>query len=264
MPFVRCLCIAMLCVLAFGGVRVAAADEAGNPEEQLRTLLKAHPELILDVLEEHSLQLLEIIQKGAEKRRRDSLHTQWEQDRKLPKKVAVEGRPVGGPAQAPITIVAFSDFLCSYCHQAAFTLGSLMKEYKGKIRFVFKQVPKDETGMLVSRWFLAAYHTDKARAWRMYALLFDHQAELEEEPRKTLLRITHEVGLEASLIEENIKKNGSLYADILDGDAADAKALGFVGTPYFLVNDMVLRGALPMESFEDAVQKALEQPAPKK
>ena len=50
---------------------------------------------------------------------------------------------------------------------------------------------------------------------------------------------------------------------LLAGDAADASALGFVGTPYFLVNNMVLRGALPMENFIDAVDMALKHTAAK-
>ena len=40
-------------------------------------------------------------------------------------------------------------------------------------------------------------------------------------------------------------------------------ALGFVGTPYFIVNNMVLRGALPMENFIDAVEMALKHTAAK-
>ena len=50
---------------------------------------------------------------------------------------------------------------------------------------------------------------------------------------------------------------------LMAGDAADANALGFVGTPYFIVNNMVLRGALPMENFIDAVEMALKHTAAK-
>ena len=43
----------------------------------------------------------------------------------------------------------------------------------------------------------------------------------------------------------------------MDADAAEAQRLGFVGTPYFLVNDIVVRGALSLENFVDAVDMAL-------
>ena len=43
----------------------------------------------------------------------------------------------------------------------------------------------------------------------------------------------------------------------------EADALGFVGTPYFLVNDLVVRGALSLEDFSTAVDMALAKKAGK-
>ena len=158
----------LLSLFVFSGAALLSSSAclaAPSPEEQLGTLLKAHPELILDVLREHSEQLLDIVQQGSDTRRRVTLRKQWESDMKTHKTVTVAKRPVSGPDNAPVTIVAFSDFLCSYCHQAAFTLGDLMTRYKGKIRLVFKLTPKTETGRLAGSWFLAAYATmDKAKA----------------------------------------------------------------------------------------------------
>ena len=39
----------------------------------------------------------------------------------------------------------------------------------------------------------------------------------------------------------------------------DAQKLGVEGTPYFLVNNMVVRGALPLDLFKGAVDMALKQ-----
>lgn len=225
---------------------------------QVEALLREHPEIVLDVLRGHSEEVLDIAQQGAEKRRRQTLLSQWENDRKNPKSVALEGRPVGGPADAPVTVIAFSDFLCTYCHQAAFTLGTLMKRYQGKIRLIFKQVPKDEPGRVAGCWFLAAYEQDKVKAWKMYALLFDRQHDLETDLEGTLKAVAAEVGLDAARIASDLKAHAREHAAIMDGDAADAKSLGFVGTPYFLVNDRIIRGALPLENFIDAVELALK------
>ncbi len=243
----------------FSGTSYAAP--VSEPSAQLEALLKEHPELILNVLRNHSEELLDIVQQGSDKRRRAALLRQWENDIAQPKQVALEGRPMGGPADAPVTIIAFSDFLCTYCHQAAFTLGNLMKRYPGKIRLFFKQVPKTEAGRMAGAWFLAAYKMDKAKAWKLYAFAFDRQKELEADVMATMRAISTEVGLDAKRLEADLKSNSGAYEAILDGDAADASALGFVGTPYFLVNNMVLRGALPMENFVDAVEMALKKPA---
>ena len=249
----------LACLLLCGPAQAAPAQGAAQPvQTQLEALLREHPEIILDVLRNHSEEVLDIAQEGAEKRRRHSLLSQWESDIKHPKKVALDGRPIGGPDNAPVTIIAFSDFLCTYCHQAAFTLGTLMKRYPGKIRLVFKQVPKDESGRIASRWFLAAYDQDKAKAWKMYAVLFDRQRDLETDLEGTLKTAAQEAGLDVARIESDLETKIQKHMAILDGDSADAKALGFVGTPYFLVNDMVIRGALPLDNFIDAVELALK------
>ncbi len=52
-----------------------AAKASPTPEEQLKSLLQAHPELILDVLREHSGELLDIVQQGSDIRRRTTLMT---------------------------------------------------------------------------------------------------------------------------------------------------------------------------------------------
>lgn len=264
MSLFRHICLTLF--LLSGGVLLAGTAQAAPAQDaaaQLEALLKEHPELILNVLEQHSEEVLDIVQQGSDKRRRSVLLRQWESDIKVPKQVALEGRPVGGPDNAPVTIIAFSDFLCSYCHQAAYTVGNLMKRYPGKVRLVFKQVPKTEAGRMAGEWFIAAYQTDKAKAWKMYALLFDRQKQVEDNTLAALREIAAESGFDARTLEASVKSKAKEIDAMLAADAADANALGFVGTPYFLVNNMVLRGALPMENFVDAVDMALQHTAAK-
>ncbi|MBR4424148.1 MAG: DsbA family protein [Mailhella sp.] len=253
----------LLSLFFFSGAALLSSSAclaAPSPEEQLGTLLKAHPELILDVLREHSEQLLDIVQQGSDTRRRVTLRKQWESDMKTHKTVTVAKRPVSGPDNAPVTIVAFSDFLCSYCHQAAFTLGDLMTRYKGKIRLVFKLTPKNENGRYAGTWFLAAYATmDKAKAWKFYALLFDRQQKIESDPLPALRATAAEAGLDAKALEAAAHANAAAFEALMDEDAAEAHSLGFVGTPYFLVNDLVIRGALPLDNFIDATELALSK-----
>ena len=264
MSFLRHICLTLF--LLSGGLMVAAPVQAAPSSDlnaQLEALLKEHPELILNVLRDHSEELLDIVQQGSDKRRRAVLLRQWETEIDQPKQVALEGRPVGGPADAPVTIIAFSDFLCTYCHQAAYTVGNLMKRYPGKIRLVFKQIPKTQAGRVAGEWFIATYQMDKAKAWKMYALTFDRQKQVEEDVLSAMRAIAAEAGFDAKAVEAAVKSKAKELDALMAGDAADANALGFVGTPYFIVNNMVLRGALPMENFIDAVEMALKHTAAK-
>lgn len=249
----------LFCALAAPAAAHAAPAPAASA--QIEALLREHPEIVLNVLKEHSEELLDIVQLGSDKRRRAALLTQWEKDIAVPKKADLAGRPSGGADNAPVTVIAFSDFTCTYCHQAAYTIGTLMKRYPGKIRLVFKQVPKTEAGRIAGEWFIAAHQLDKAKAWKIYALFFDKQNQVEEGGLAAIRTIAAEAGFNAKELEAQVKSKKKDLDAILSGDAADASALGFVGTPYFLVNNMVLRGALPLENFVDAVEMALSRTA---
>ena len=64
-------------------------------------------------------------------------------------------------------------------------------------------------------------------------------------------------GRNVKKLEADMKKYAQELGALMDADAAEASRLGFVGTPYFLVNDIVVRGALSLENFSDAVDMAL-------
>ena len=51
-------------------------------------------------------------------------------------KVAADGSPSRGPADAPVTIVEFSDFYCRYCIHSQKTLEQIETLYPGKVRVV--------------------------------------------------------------------------------------------------------------------------------
>jgi len=49
--------------------------------------------------------------------------------------------PARGPANAPVTVVVFSDFQCPFCVRAEGTIAELEKQYAGKLRVLYKSRP---------------------------------------------------------------------------------------------------------------------------
>ncbi len=49
--------------------------------------------------------------------------------------------PLSGPSSAPVSLVLFSDFQCSYCGDMRDTLKEVVKNYGEKVRLVFRQLP---------------------------------------------------------------------------------------------------------------------------
>ena len=247
------LVLGLVLGLALNAAPAAAQGSAINKDE-LRRILREQPDILLDVLRENGDVLLDILQQASDNKRSLALRRQWTDDAKTPKTPSLDSRPSRGPEKAPITLVAFSDFTCSYCQNAAFTVETLLSRYPGQIRFVFKQVPAGDSGRLASQWFLAAYGLDQPKAWEFYAMLFDRQGDLVSDPVTVLRELTREVGLDTKAVEAAVKSRGKEIDEILNTDQAEAKELGFHGTPYFLVNNLIIRGALPLENFVDAVE----------
>ena len=60
----------------------------------------------------------------------------------LMSKIDVKGRPVRGNQEAKVVIVNYDDFECPFCAKMHATLfPSLLKEYGGKVKFVYKDFP---------------------------------------------------------------------------------------------------------------------------
>ena len=254
--------LVVLCVCLGLAVPAKAAEGSLSREEfskMLREALREDPSLVLDVLRENSEAILDIAQKGSDQRFFKKLQAQWQLDMQNPKTVQLENRPMRGKADAPVTIVAFSDFSCPYCRQAEATLAVLMQRHEHKVRFVFKHFPLDgrKNSRLAAQYHIAATLQDEAKAWKFYDLLFAGAPRIAEEGETFLRAAAEEAGLDTKLLAQELKK-GTRISAILDEDMADAKKLGFDGTPNFLVNDLVVKGALPLEFFSEAINMAHE------
>ena len=120
----------------------SSAVTTDNFAELLRETLQKNPDLLLSVLRENSEAVLDIAQEGSNQRRHKSLIAQWKAELNQPKEVDIKDRPFRGAADAPVTIVAYSDFTCPYCQQAAGT----MERSSRKIR------ARSNTSSSTSRW----------------------------------------------------------------------------------------------------------------
>src|SRR5262249_46067098 len=81
--------------------------------------------------------------------------------------------PSRGPANAPVTLVAFQDTKCHHSHDSLQTLDQLAKEYPDKLRIVVKQFVVHPTARLSAE---ALYAADaQGKFWDMHDAIFAHQ-----------------------------------------------------------------------------------------
>ncbi|HXV59959.1 MAG TPA: thioredoxin domain-containing protein [Vicinamibacteria bacterium] len=58
--------------------------------------------------------------------------------------VALEGIPFKGPADAPIRVAEFSDFLCPFCRNLAGAFANYMSQSSGQVAIYYKNYPLDQ------------------------------------------------------------------------------------------------------------------------
>ncbi len=238
-----------------GAVEPLQKDSSHSPatEEDLKLIieqvLRKHPELILQVLEDHRISLYNYVQQGAE----DSA-IQVEHERRLseladPYQPFIDSnRPIRGSLDAPVTIVEYSDFECPFCEAAHSTIQSILRRYEGTVRFVYKHNPLDFHPMAepAARYFEAIALQDHAQAWIFHDRLFEAQ-HLLEDGEEGLQFIVGSLSINKEQFEQDL--NNNIIDQRIIADQTEAEEFGFDGTPAFLINGVSLRGNYPEEDF---------------
>ncbi len=250
------LALILLCyVMAYPCMGQSSPDRI-DLERNLKQIFKDNPELVLDVLRQNSEVVLDIAQQGSNLRRKHNLEAQWQEDLKKHKEVKIADRPVLGNKDAKVKIIAFSDFTCHYCGQASKTIDSILKEYGDDVSFSFKHLPLDEKGPggIASSYFIAIAKQDEAKAWDFYRAMYEDREKLLSEGESFIKKTAQQLGVDMKKLQKDI--HSKQVTEIMNQDQEDGQKLGVEGTPYFLVNDLVIRGALPLELFKNAVDMA--------
>jgi protein-disulfide isomerase len=171
-----------------------------------------------------------------------------------PPRVAVDatGAPSRGPANAPVTIVEFSEFQCPFCRRAAPTLREVEARYKGKVRIVFRHFPLSRHENAPKAAEAADCAQDQGRFWEMHDRLFDNAERLTVADLKEHARA---VGLDGAAFDACL--DSGRHADRWRRDLADAQSYGATGTPMFFVNGRLISGAQPFVVFARMIEEEL-------
>ena len=172
----------------------------------------------------------------------------------LPRVTVAPTGPSAGPVEAPVTIVAFSDFQCPYCSRGAATLREVQSAYPRQVRIVFRNYPLSFHADAPRAAEAALCAHEQGRFWAMHDALFDQQQDLSEENLRELARGV--AGVDAVRFDACLK-SGSQRSRV-ETDKADAEKAGVRGTPAFFINGRRLSGAQPLEAFRELIDAELE------
>lgn len=167
----------------------------------------------------------------------------------LPAKVDVKADgPIRGDAKAPVTIVEFSDYQCSFCALAEPTVKRLLDEYKGKVRVIVQSFPLPMHPSAPKAAEAAFCAGDQGKYWEMHDTLFAHQQALGVDDLKGYART---IGLDADRFDACL--DSGRKAAVVDASFKLGEAIGVNSTPAFYINGRPVSGAQPFEKFKGIV-----------
>ncbi len=166
-------------------------------------------------------------------------------------------QPQMGPADAPVTIVEFSDFECPFCGRVLPTMEQLRKDYGNKIRIVWRNqpLPFHQNAMPAAQAAMEAFAQGKSdKFWAMHDKLFANRSALS---RADLDKYASELGLDAGKFKAAL--DGNKHEAEIKADQELATNVGARGTPSFFINGRGLRGAQPVDKFKELIDDELKR-----
>lgn len=168
--------------------------------------------------------------------------------------VEVDDDPVLGAADAPITIIEFSDYQCPFCKrwfdQVYF---QLLETYGDQIRLVFRDLPLTNIHPEAQPAAEAANCAHEQGAfWDYHDRLFGAEEGLSSQ---AYLSYASQAGLDMARFEQCVAERR--YQAEVEADLAYAVNLGVNSTPTFFINGIPIIGAQGFEVFQYVIDKEL-------
>jgi len=131
-----------------------------------------------------------------------------------------------------------------------------MKEYAGRVRLVFKDLPLPSHQLALGAHEAARCAGAQGRYWPYHDRLFEQQPNFE---REQLIGYAVDLNLDRERFTRCLDEHAQRPA--VEASLAEARALGVNATPTFFVNGLPLIGAQPVEAFREAIDDALAKAA---
>jgi len=166
--------------------------------------------------------------------------------------VASDPTRARGNADAPITIVEFSDYQCPYCHQVEPTIEAVLAKYGDKVRFAYRDFPlrniheHAEMAAEASRCAL-----EQGKFWEYHDQLFK-ATNLDKE---SLVQYARNANADPQKFEACL--TSEKYKAGIDKDIEDGRKAGVSGTPTFFINGISTSGAQQQDTFTRIIDDEL-------
>ncbi|MGB0925108.1 MAG: DsbA family protein [Minisyncoccia bacterium] len=142
-----------------------------------------------------------------------------------------------GNADAPLTLVEYSDFQCPACKNAAPQIKQLLAEYPDKFQLEYRHFPLRSIHPNAQ---IAAQAAEAAgmqgKFWEMHDMLFDRQSEWSESfnPKRFFGDYAVELGMSPERLIYDLESDK--VKEIVNAQFDQASEMGLPGTPAFVLD----------------------------
>ena len=173
------------------------------------------------------------------------------------------GDPARGSAAARVTVHEWADFQCPFCGRVESTIDQLMKDYSGRVRLVWHDLPlpmHDLAAGAAEAAREALTQRGPAGFWALHDLLFKDQTLIARSDLDGDAR-----ALKLDMNRWTAALDASGHTSEIEADRQAATAMGIAGTPAFVVvpngarAGYFISGAQPVAKFRKAIERALSE-----
>ncbi|HEY2409365.1 MAG TPA: thioredoxin domain-containing protein [Polyangiaceae bacterium] len=166
--------------------------------------------------------------------------------------------PQWGKADAPVTVVIFSDFQCPFCSRVEPTLKQIRDTYgQDKVRMVWKNqpLPFHKNARPAADAAMTVFGLKGNDAfWKFHDTAFANQQALSDDSYE---KWAGEAGVDKAKFKEALASKK--YTAKIDEDMALGTKVGANGTPAFRINGVTVSGAQPFDKFKEVIDAQLAE-----
>ncbi len=170
-------------------------------------------------------------------------------------KIETAGEPSLGPANAPVTLIEFSDFQCPFCKAFASTLKEVEKNYPKDVRVVFRQFPLSNIHPYALKAAEASLCSqEQGHFWELHDEMFADQSALKIDDLKAKA-----AKLKLDTGAFNACLDSGKFAKRVTQEVRDGSIAGVSGTPAIFINGRFLSGAQPYPEVAKVIDQELKK-----
>ncbi|MDD2766334.1 MAG: thioredoxin domain-containing protein [Candidatus Moranbacteria bacterium] len=167
-----------------------------------------------------------------------------------------DGDSMSGPRDARVTIIEFSDFQCVYCKTFQSDLNTVLKEYAGKVLFVYKHLPLSSHTQAENA-SLASLCANEQGKFQVYA---DYLYTKQDVWGKTIGTQKFKdyawwLGLDGRKFTTCL--DTKKYQNQVLADKTEANKFSLTGTPSTFINGVFLSGAVTKDVLRQVIDEEL-------